>query len=52
MAALQDKQLLEEADKLRLDVTPSPGERLQDVVQKLYATPKAIVDRAKEAIKP
>ena len=52
MAALQDKQLLEEAEKLRLDITPSPGERLQDVVQKLYATPKNIVDRAKEAIKP
>jgi tripartite-type tricarboxylate transporter receptor subunit TctC len=52
MAALQDKQLLDEAGKLRLDVTPSPGDRLQDVVQKLYATPKAIVDRAKEAIKP
>jgi tripartite-type tricarboxylate transporter receptor subunit TctC len=51
-AALQDKQLLEEAEKLRLDITPSPGERLQDVVQKLYASPKNIVERAKEAIKP
>jgi tripartite-type tricarboxylate transporter receptor subunit TctC len=51
-ATLQDKQLREEAEKLRLDITPSPGERLQEVVQKLYATPKNIVERAKEAIKP
>jgi hypothetical protein len=52
MATLNDKQLREEAEKLRLDVTPASGERLQDAVQKLYATPKPIVERAREAIKP
>lgn len=52
MATMQDKQFLEEAEKARIDITPSSGERVQDVVQKLYAAPKNIVDRAKDAIQP
>lgn len=52
MATMQDKQFLEEAEKARIDIAPSSGEKVQDVVQKLYASPKHIVERAKEAIQP
>jgi tripartite-type tricarboxylate transporter receptor subunit TctC len=52
MAAMRDKQFLEEAEKARIDIAPSSGEKVQDVVLKLYAAPKHIVDKAKEAIQP
>jgi tripartite-type tricarboxylate transporter receptor subunit TctC len=52
MATMKDKQFLEEAEKARIDILPSPGEKLQEVVQRLYASPKNIVDRAKAVIKP
>lgn len=52
MATLKDKQLRDEAERLRIDISPFPGEKLQEIVERLYATPKAIVERAKEAIKP
>jgi hypothetical protein len=51
-ATMQDKQFLDDAEKARIDVTPSSGDKVQDVVQKLYASPKNIVERAKEAIQP
>ena len=52
MATMQDKQFLEEAEKARIDIAPSSGEKVQDVVLKLYAAPKDIVDKAKDAIQP
>ena len=52
MATMQDKQFLEEAEKARIDIAPSSGEKVQDVVLKLYAAPKNIVERAKDAIQP
>jgi tripartite-type tricarboxylate transporter receptor subunit TctC len=51
-AAVGDKELLEEADKLRIDIAPLSGAKVQVLVEKLYATPKEIVERAKQAIKP
>ena len=51
-AALKDKEFLADADKLRIDVSPSSGRKVQEVVEKLYATPKPVVDRARELIKP
>jgi tripartite-type tricarboxylate transporter receptor subunit TctC len=52
MATMQDRAFLEDAAKTRIEIAPLPGERVQDLVAKLYATPKAIVERAKQAIKP
>jgi len=52
MATMQDKQFLEEAEKARIDIAPSPGEKVQDIVQKLYDAPKHIVEKAKDAIQP
>jgi tripartite-type tricarboxylate transporter receptor subunit TctC len=50
-AVMQDKEFLEDAKKARIDVTPSPGTKVQEVVTKLYATPPATIERAKDLIK-
>ena len=41
-----------EAEKLRIDVSPLPGAQVQASVQKLHATPKDIVEKARAAIRP
>src|SRR5919198_1092666 len=51
-ATMSDSQFLEDADKLRIDISPLPGGKVQELVQKLYATPKDIVLRARQAISP
>jgi len=51
-ATMKDKDLLDEAEKLRIDIEPLSGVTVQKLVEKLYATPKEIVERAKQAIKP
>jgi len=40
------------AERTRIDIDPSSGERVQGLVERLYATPKATVERAKELIRP
>src|SRR6476620_1487256 len=47
-----DPVFLADAEKLGLDIEPLSGARVQDVVAKLYATPPAIVERARKAIRP
>ena len=37
---MNDKQFLADAEKARLDVSPLSGAKVQDLVQKLYATPQ------------
>jgi hypothetical protein len=49
---MHDPQFLADAGKLGIDVSSLPGAQLQEVVQKLYDTPKAILDQAKRAIRP
>jgi tripartite-type tricarboxylate transporter receptor subunit TctC len=51
-ATLKDKEFLAEAKKLRIDVSPSSGQKVQETVERLYATPKPIVERARELLKP
>ena len=45
-------QRLEAAEKLRVDIAPLSGVKVQELVAKLYATPKDIVARARAAIRP
>ena len=47
-----DPAFVAEADKLGIDIEPLSGAKVQDVVAKLYATPPAIVERARKAIRP
>jgi hypothetical protein len=51
-ATMQDRDFLADAERTRIDVVPSSGERVQQLVAQLYATPKATVERAKDLIKP
>jgi tripartite-type tricarboxylate transporter receptor subunit TctC len=51
-ATLKDKDFLADAERTRIDVAPSSGERVQKLVEALYAMPRATVERAKELIKP
>jgi len=51
-ATMGDRQFLDDAEKLRIDVSPLSGAKVQALVQKLYATPKDIVARARQAITP
>ena len=50
--AVADPQFLADAEKLGLDIEPLSGAKVQEVVGKLYATPPAIVERARKAIRP
>jgi hypothetical protein len=37
---------------VRLDIAPLSGAKVQEAVAKLYAAPKDIVERARQAINP
>jgi tripartite-type tricarboxylate transporter receptor subunit TctC len=47
---LRDKELLSDAERMGLEVDPISGEELQALAEKIYATPAAIVERAKQAV--
>jgi tripartite-type tricarboxylate transporter receptor subunit TctC len=49
---MTDKELLADADKMRIDIEPLSGAKVQEVVSRLYSTPKDIVERARKAIRP
>ena len=49
---MKDEGFLAEAKQLQLDVEPTPGEQAQKIVQNMYATPKAVVERAKKLLSP
>ncbi|MGH6768303.1 MAG: Bug family tripartite tricarboxylate transporter substrate binding protein [Xanthobacteraceae bacterium] len=51
-AVMVDKQFLADATKARLDISPSHGAKLQKLVASVYATPAAIVERARRIIAP
>ena len=51
MATMKDPDFLADAKTQKLDVVPKDGEHLAALVQKIYATPKSIVDRVGELIK-
>lgn len=50
-ATVKDPQFLAEAEKLRVEITPISGEKVQELVQKLYSTPNNVVERARKAIR-
>jgi len=47
-----DADFITDAARMRIAVDPLPGDAVQDVVAKIYATPKDVVAGAKKAIKP
>jgi tripartite-type tricarboxylate transporter receptor subunit TctC len=50
MDALADPALLAEAKKLQLEITPVSGEKVQQLVEDVYKTPKAIADKVADAL--
>jgi tripartite-type tricarboxylate transporter receptor subunit TctC len=51
-ATMRDPQYLADAANMRIDVSPLPGATVQELIGKLYATPKTIVEQARAAIRP
>ncbi len=51
-ATMKDQAYLAESQKLRIDIEPLPGAQVQEIVLKLHATPKDVVQRARAAIRP
>ncbi len=51
-ATMKDPQFLAEAAKLRIDVAPLSGERVQEVVRNLYASSPEVIGLARAAINP
>jgi tripartite-type tricarboxylate transporter receptor subunit TctC len=49
---MADKAFLADTEKLRIDIEPLPGAKVQDLVARLYTTPKDIIERARKAIRP
>jgi tripartite-type tricarboxylate transporter receptor subunit TctC len=47
-----DPQFLADAGKIGLDISPMSGEKLQQIVEKLYSTPKLVLEQARRAIRP
>ncbi len=47
-----DPLFLADAAKLQLQITAAPGQMVEDVVSKMYKTPRHIIDRAAAAVKP
>ena len=50
-ATMRDPQFLEDAAKTRIDINALSGAKVQELVGKIYATPKSVVERAKEILK-
>ncbi len=49
-ATMKDPEFLADAQKLNLDINPMSGQAIHDLLVETYATPKAIVERAAQAI--
>jgi tripartite-type tricarboxylate transporter receptor subunit TctC len=52
LATMNDPQFLADADKTGIDIAPLDGGKIQELIARLAATPDAVVQRAKRAIRP
>jgi tripartite-type tricarboxylate transporter receptor subunit TctC len=52
MATMKDAEFLKETAKMNLDINPLDGESVALLVRKMYAAPRAMVDRMAKALKP
>src|SRR5260221_7979332 len=50
MATMRDAELLADARRLGVVIDPISGEELQALAEKIFATPAAVVERAKQAM--
>ncbi len=45
---MRDAEFLAEAAKIQADVAPTTGEEVQDIVARIYATPRPVIERLKK----
>jgi tripartite-type tricarboxylate transporter receptor subunit TctC len=48
---MKDKEFLAEAEKMKLEITPVSGEKVQNLVAEVYRTPPEVLKKAAEAMK-
>jgi tripartite-type tricarboxylate transporter receptor subunit TctC len=46
MDTMTDKEFLADADKAKMEITPVAGDQIEALVKQIYATPKAVADKA------
>ena len=51
-ATMKDPAFLTDAEKMKISITPLAGGKVQDLIGRLYSTPREFVERAKLVIKP
>jgi hypothetical protein len=51
-ATVKDLEYLADAKKMKIDIEPLSGDKVQALVLKLHATPKDIVQKARQVIRP
>ena len=51
-ATMKDPAFLTDAEKMKISITPLAGGKVQDLIGRLYSTPREFVERAKVVIKP
>lgn len=51
-AMMKDPELLADAKKTKVEVDPLSGEEIQALVQKLFDTPPALIEKARELLRP
>jgi len=51
-AVMKDKEFLDEADKLKIEIDPLAGEQVAALIEHIYQTPAATVERVRDAMAP
>jgi len=51
METMKDKDLLSEAEKAQLEITPVPGETVQKLVADAYAMPQEVIKKTADVLK-
>jgi len=50
MATMQDPEFLAETDKMALDISPTSGEEMQEIVRENYGLPESIILKVRKAL--
>ena len=50
LKTINDPELQAEAAKMKIDAEPTSGEELQKIIERMYATPKDVVERVRKAM--
>jgi tripartite-type tricarboxylate transporter receptor subunit TctC len=50
-ATMQDRDFIAETNKLGLEVNPASGAEIDRLLAEIYATPKSVIEKAKQAVR-